>query len=576
VSSPAKTLQLPGPVAGAIAKGRTLLGGLSRSLRILLATTIGSAALLLAFLGYQHTHEPYALLFSQLDQDDGAAIVGKLKELKIPFQVGGGGSTIEVPESRVGEIRLQLASAGMPRGGVGFESFDKMRLGATEFEQRVLYRRALEGELSRTITTLGAVQSARVHLVLPEKSVFVSRADPATASIVLKLRAGRTLGASEVSGIIHLVAASVPGLSADQVALVTTDGEMLKKPRNRSDGAGGLDAEEEQGALQRTVESQLENQARSMLERVVGPGHVDVRVTAEIDPARVEHTEDHYDPARTALRSEESSVERSGTGIDDSVAGVPGAESNLPGGAAPSATTNSLLSAAAPKTGDAGAPKATSTANGRAGEPFRESHTRNFEVDHVSDKRVVRSGTVKRITAAVVLDGTMRIEDGKRIMVARDKLELERLTALVRSAMGASDARGDVVTVDSVPFLDGAAVIDAPAPPPPPLSPVLTWAKPFRKYLPALALACALLVGGGMWSVVARRRQRQAAKPTELELPPPAVAEVRIEPTTTPEALRAAALERAARDPATAALVVRFWLGTAETEGTNASRAMTA
>jgi flagellar M-ring protein FliF len=514
-----------------------------------------------AYLAYHQAHEPYAVLFSQLDQEDAAAIVAKLKEQKTPYVIEGGGSTIEVPESRVGEARLELASAGMPRGGgVGFESFDKMRLGATEFEQHVLYRRALEGELARTISTLGAVQSARVHLVLPEKSVFVSRSDPASSSIVLKLRTGRTLGASEVSGIVHLVAASVPGLTPDHVALVTTDGEMLKKPRS-GDGASGAAGDEEQGALQRTLESQLEDRARAMLEKVVGMGHVDVRVTAEIDSASVEHTEDHYDPAKTALRSEETSMERTGPALDESVAGVPGAESNLPTGAALPLAGAALVAA---KTGDAGAPKAlAATAATKAVEPLRESHTRNFEVDHVSDKRIVRPGTLKRMTAAVVLDGVTRTVDGARTVVPRDKQELERLGALVRSALGANDARGDIVTIDSVPFEDAVASSEAPVLPP---SSTTVSMKPWRAYLPAAAAGSALLLAAGVSSLFVRRRRRRATAARIAELSLPGISQIQIEPTTSPEALRAAALERAAKDPATAALVVRFWLGTRDSQ----------
>jgi flagellar M-ring protein FliF len=543
-------------VTQVIARGRALVARLSRPARILVATTLGFAALSVGYLAYHQSHETYAVLFSQLDQEDAAAIVAKLKEQKTPYLIEAGGSTIEVPESKVGEARLDLASAGMPRGGgVGFESFDKMRLGATEFEQHVLYRRALEGELARTISTLSAVQSARVHLVLPEKSVFVSRSDPASASIVLKLRSGRSLGASEVSGIVHLVAASVPALTSDHVALVTTDGEMLKKPRS-GDGAAGASNDEEQGVVQRTLESQLEDRARAMLEKVVGVGHVDVRVTAEIDSASSEHTEDHYDPAKTALRSEETSMERSGPGLDDSVAGVPGAESNLPGGAALPLAAAAL---AATKTGDAGVPKALPIATvAKAVEPTRESHTRNFEVDHVSDKRIMRPGTLKRMTAAVVLDGVTRTVDGTRVLVPRDKQELDRLSALVRSALGANDARGDVVTVDSVPFEDAVPSAD-PTPPTPPSA--ITSLKPLRPYLPAAAAASLLLLAAGVSTLfVRRRRRRAAARIAALTLP--SVSQIQIEPTTTPEALRAAALERAAKDPATAALVVRFWLGT--------------
>ena len=175
---------------------------------------------------------PYAILFSGLEQEDASAVIAKLKEMKVPYRATGNGGTIEVPEAQATELRLDMAGSGLPRGGaVGFESFDKMRLGATEFEQRILYRRALEGELSRTIGSITAVQSARVHLVLPEKSVFVSRNEPASASVIVKLRGGRSLGGGEINSIVHLVSSSVAGLAPDHVAVVSTEGVVLHKPR---------------------------------------------------------------------------------------------------------------------------------------------------------------------------------------------------------------------------------------------------------------------------------------------------------------------------------------------------------
>jgi flagellar M-ring protein FliF len=544
VSNAAKKSVLPAPVAAAVSRTSTWFGALAKSTRILLISTAAFAAIFV----------PYAVLFGQLEQDDAGAIVAKLKELNAPYRLGVGGSTIEVPESRVGELRLELASSGMPRGGgVGFESFDKMKLGATEFEQRVLYRRALEGELSRTIGTLAAVQSARVHLVLPEKSVFVARTEPASASIVLRLRSGRALGPSEVSGIVHLTAASVAGLAADRVALLTTDGEMLRKPRDASDGTAQA-SDEDRGSRQHAIEVELEERARLMLEKVVGPGHVDVRVTAELDPARVERVEDHFDPGKTVLRSEETSIERTGGGLDDTVAGVPGAESNLPTGAAPAAA---LLPPTIAAKGDAGAPKALASAAKTIGEqPFRESHTRNYEVDHVSEKRVLEPGTLKRVAVAVVIDGITRTENGQTSVSVRDRAELQKLEALVRSAVGANDARGDVVTLDCVPFDDEKGTAEAP-PPATFQGPTKVW----RTYLPA-AIAAAALIVLAIVVGVARRRPRPA-----FEATPVLTAAISSSPpqlgTTKPVIdVRAAAIERAAADPATAALVLRAWLGT--------------
>lgn len=557
-ATPPKKAAPPTPIGVALATVRGWFERLSKPARVLLFSTSAIAILLGSFFAYKETHEPYAVLFAQLEPDDAAAIVTKLKEMKLPYRLEGGGSTVEVPESKVSDARLELASAGMPRGGgVGFESFDKMRLGATEFEQRVLYRRALEGELSRTIGTLSSVQSARVHLVLPEKSVFVTRAEPATASIMLRLRSGRVLGASEIAGIVHLTAASVPGLTAERIALVTTEGQMLKKPRTEGSEGSPAESEGDEGSQQHTIQTQLEDRVRSMLERVVGPGHVDVRVAAETEPARIEHTEDHYDPARTTLRSEEISTERQGGGMEDTVAGVPGAESNLPMG---SALPAALASAAAATKGDAGAPTAAAPASSVANQPFRESRTRNYEVDHVSEKRFVSAGSLKRIAVAVVLDGVPRTEGGKTFLAPREHAEIEKLAALVRSAVGANDARGDVVTVDSALFEPTHDAVDA-EPLPIATSALRTW----RSYVPA-AIAAALLVVVAAGATVWGRRRAPAMPAQVVPALASATSPLQLEPKKDNRDLREAATQRAAEDPATAALVLRAWLGTNEGE----------
>jgi len=497
----------------------------------MLVSTAAAAILIVGYVGYHSSQTTWATLFSNLDREDASAVVAKLKEMKVPYRLEGEGS-VEVPQASVRELRLELAGAGLPRGGgVGFESFDKMRLGATEFEQRVLYRRSLEGELSRTIDTIAAVQSSRVHLVLPERSVFVGRAEPASASIVLKLRPGRLLGGSEVAGIVHLVSSSVASLTPDRVAIVTTDGSVLHKPRREGDAA----TDEEQASAARSIEATLEERARSMLEKVVGIGRVDVRVSADLDRARVERVEDRYDPKGATLRSEQSSLERSV--MDRSATGVPGAESNAPEGAG---------------RGDAGAPEGT----------MRESRTRNFEVDHIVEKRLMTGGSLRRLTVAVVVDGNTPNKE------TRSPEDIARLAALVRSAVGADERRGDVVTVESVPFLDTEPVA---APPERSLTSYVP--ERLRKYVPMAAAGVAAIVVFSSLIAVARMRKRArlraqaeadaAASALVVAVDGDGAAEqdaVHIEMLDADE-LRARAHQRAADDPATAALVLRFWLG---------------
>jgi flagellar M-ring protein FliF len=519
-------------VARAVAQARQQVGSLSRPLRVLLATTVIAASLLVGWLAWRSNVQNWGVLYTQLERDDAAALVNKLKELKIPHRIQNEGTTIEVPEDKVHELRLELASSGLPRGGgVGFEGFDRMRMGATEFEQRVMFRRALEGELARSVSSLGAVQSARVHLVMTERSVFVSRNDPASASVVLRLRPGRHLGPSEVSGIVHLVASSVPSLNANRVTLVTTDGEMLHRPRAEGEGEG----DDERGAQHHALEASIEERARAMLERVVGEGHVDVRASIEMDNARVERTEDHYDRDRAALRSEEQTLERLTNSNTIAVAGVPGAESNIGGAPLP----------------------APGGVAGRDGGVLREQHTRNFEIDHVTERRVATQGTVKRLTVAVIVDGIVRTEGGRTRVIPRETAEIERLTTLVRGAVGASADRGDVVTVESIPFIETVEAPVRTAAARPPARP----ANRNRLYIAGVAAVALALVAVAV--LATRRRRGPTVEPAgAVASLPPLVEPLQLDSEATREALRAQVHSRVSSDPATAALVLRYWLGT--------------
>ena len=512
--------------------------GISRPLRILIVTTVLCAGAGAAFIGIRSVSEPYVVLFAALPEDDAAAVVAKLKEQKIPHRVVDGGR-IEVPEERVHELRLEMAGAGLPRGGgVGFENFDKMRLGATEFEQKVMFRRALEGELARTISSVQAVESARVHLVLPERSVFANRREPASASVVVKLRAGRELGASEIGAIVHLVSSAVPGLNQDRVTLATTDGALLKRPKANQEGTdSGL--ADDQLAEVRSLETSLEERARTILERVVGSGHVDVRVSADMDFSRVEQTEDRFKPRDAILRSEELTVEKTGS-PEQTVAGVPGAESNLPTGSAPEEALD--------------APTAPGV--------VRHQHTRNFEVDRVTEKRIRQMGVIKRLTVAVVVDGISTTDEAGTVTTAvREKAELEQLEALVRGAVGADDSRQDVVTLRSMSFAAASAVNIDPALLGPPVPTAIDKFKPYLPYAAAGLVFLALIVA----TLITKGGKRKTTITAVELLPSGEVKPTNLLTADAPILLNAReeALRRAEDDPATAALVVRHWLGTA-------------
>jgi len=321
---------------------------------------------------------------------------------------------------------------------------------------------------------------------------------------------------------------------------------MLHRPRAEAAEGGAGVGDTDQLTAARTLEATLEDRARAMLEKLVGPGHVDVRVSAELDLSRLERLQDQFDQAKVALRSETKTLEQNG-GIVDTVAGIPGAESNLPGGA-----------------GSASAGPATS------GSPARLSHTRNWEVSRITEKRIVTGGVLKRLTVAVVVDGVKQGE----LAVARTPEELAKLTALVRGAIGLDDKRGDVLTVESVPFLPVEVAPGNESGLPANKSEwLLGWFKKLPKKAQLGIGGGVLLLVLGITFFVLRGARRMFKKSTAMVLDAVQAGNATYEeahPTATKKTVveivdyRTAAVDRAARDPATAALVLRGWLGTLE------------
>ncbi len=521
--------------------------GLSQSKRWTLIAVTGLtlvAMLLIAFIGSRVTYAP---LYTELETQDAAAIATKLKELNVPHRISPSGTTISVPEEQVHELRLELASAGLPRGGgVGFEIFDQSRLGATEFEQQINLRRALEGELSRSIGTIEGVQSARVHLVMPERRLFAAKSESASASVILKLRPGREFGRREVGGIVHLVTAAVPALGKDRVSVVSTDGVTLHQPE--AEGGSPLDDTHNQQA--REMAQNMESHVRTLLERIAGFGRVDVRVNVALSKDTRERMEEHYEPTKTALRSEHKTDETT-TAEGASVAGVPGAQTNLP---------------------DVDPSVASRAAEGEGG-IFRRSQTRNWEVDRVTQKTLTPSGGIARLTVAVLIDGRYETKDGAQVYEPRDPEELKRLEEVVKNAVGFTPERGDTIRVEGAKFLQ---IDDSVAEPP---------ASPVQKFLPYVVPGLALLafVIGGVVLLARRRRARKAQAKLAVEQLAAAQAAVLMPEGTTPKAMeqggeglpmldselitrkRNAALEIASRDPATSAIVISDWLSNNDT-----------
>ena len=247
----------------------------------------------------------YQVLYSTITQEDAGQVIAKLKEMKIPYKVEG--NVIYVPSARVYELRLELAAQGIPQGGgVGYEIFDKTQIGVTEFVQRLNYVRAIQGELTRTIRQLSEVDQARVHIAIPEKTIFTEKEERPTASVVLKLKAGRVLNQGQVGGIVHLVSSSVEGMQPGNVTVIDNMGNLLSKA-----GEGEIIADAKHLEYQKSVDKEYENRLQSMLEGIIGRGKAIVRVATKIDFSQVEKTEEKFDPDTIAVRSEQRSQEKS-------------------------------------------------------------------------------------------------------------------------------------------------------------------------------------------------------------------------------------------------------------------------
>src|SRR5581483_9029033 len=352
----------------------------------LLVVGVGSTAAILG-LAWWVQRPLMRPLFTNLSESDAAAIVQELRAQKVEYQLDDGGRAVLVPAEKLYDLRLALASRGLPAGGgVGFEVFDKQSLGQTDFLQHLNYQRALQGELARTISQLGGVESARVHLAIPERSLFVSRDRRPSASVVVKLASGRTLARSQIDGIVHLVAASVEGMDADSVTVVDESGHGLTQDRRGVDATGASSAALE---YQQAIERDLGERVESMLAAVVGRDRAIARVAATLDFSRVERTEETYDPDKTALKSTHTTREQNAGARP--AGGVAGAQANL---------TNEKPQPAEPGEG----PKSE-----------RRDEAQNFEVSKVVSRTVGAAGSVKQLSVAVLIDGTYAEQGGKKV-----------------------------------------------------------------------------------------------------------------------------------------------------------------
>jgi len=461
----------------------------------------------------------YQVLYSNLSQEDAGQVIAKLKEMKVPYKVEG--NVIYVPSNRVYELRLELAAQGIPTGGgVGFEIFDKTQIGVTEFVQRLNYVRAIQGELTRTIRQLSEVDQARVHIAIPEKTIFTEKEEKPTASVVLKLKPGRVLNQGQIGGIVHLVSSSVEGMQPQNVTVIDNMGNLLSKPVDVDEMVDSKKLE-----YQKSVDRDYESKLQSMLEGIVGRGKAIVRVATKIDFTQVERTEEKFDPDTIAIRNEQRTQEKS---VGATQGGIPGVLSNQPG-QQPATTT--------------GAPSTSQ----------KQSESINYEVSRSVSKIIQPRGEVKSISVAVLVDGTYKKEKGKKVYVPRTEDDMKKYKEIIMAAIGYNKERGDQVIAENVPF--EAAIEEFP----PEKIDFVRLALSILKYIIPLVVVVLLIlfvikpVIETLKAPVIKKVPEEAAMPAA----PPPVPGAEIAPE---EVMKEEVAEIVKKEPRRAAMILKEWL----------------
>jgi len=397
---------------------------------------------LLGFFGFittRITASPLALLYTELDQQDASAIVQKLDGQKVPYQVDANGTLIRVPSDQVGKLRMMMAADGLPKGGsIGYEIFDqKEGFGTTSFVQNINHLRALEGELARTISSMNPIQTARVHLVLPQRELFSHSTQAATASIFIKTRGGAVLSREQIAAIEHLIAASVPQLQPNQVSIVDDRGNLLAKPTDS--GAGG--SSDSPDDMRMNFEQAQVKKIEELLSQTLGFGKVRAQVSADLDFDRITTNSEIFDPESQVVRSTQNTTEDATTS-DGGSSGTVSVSNNLPSN--PAQVANS------------------SAGGGASGNKnSRSEQTINYEINKTVRSQVRESGQVKRLSVAVVVDGiTTADEKGAPTYTPRTDDEMKKIRDLVASAVNFDANRGDTLQVTNMKFSQGDAPKD--------------------------------------------------------------------------------------------------------------------
>lgn len=460
---------------------QALAGFSGQQIMVLMVAVAASVALVAGLWTWGQTPD-YRVLYGNLSDSDGGAIIESLQQMNVPYKFAEGGGALLVPANQVHEMRLRMASQGLPKGSIaGFELMENQKFGTSQFLEQMNYQRALEGELARSVQTLAAVQSARVHLAIPKPTVFVKEQQQPGASVVLKIFPGRTLDAGQVNGIVHLISSSVPNMPAKNVTVVDQSGSLLSSAKEGS--TGQLDAT--QISYVRQIEQAYVNRIEAIITPLVGANNVRAQVTADIDFAQTEQTAEIYkpnqDPKDATLRSKQTVDTTSGKGL--LAGGVPGALSNQP----PVPATAPIVSPPVAEAGGTGSSDSNSNAHREA--------TINYEVDRTIRHTKLPVGSIKRLSVAVVLNNrTVTDKNGKTSSKPLSENEKTQITALVKDAMGFDTNRGDSLNVLNSAF-NVAAEIPAVEIPIWKQPETIALAKDVAKYLLITGIALFLLLG---------------------------------------------------------------------------------
>jgi flagellar M-ring protein FliF len=498
----------------------------------------------------------YTVLYGQLSQRESGQVMDALTAAGIDFKLNPSGA-VSVPESKVQEARIRLASQGLPQSdSMGIEMIQKeSALGNSTMMESARYQSVLETELARTIIKVQGVQTARVHLALPKPSVFLRDAHKATASVMLQLYPGRRLEPGQVAAIVHLVASSVPELSATDVTLVDQAGSLLNSPDENTEAAAGT----RQFEQTRKLEASYQQRIIELLEPMLGAGRVRATVTADMDYTVTEETHENYDPQKTAVRSEQTSNEMRKGG--DGAEGIPGALSNQPPGTSGAPVIAGAATPGNPVTppNAAGAGQTAAASSGPSSTAQRS--TRNFEVDRTLSYVKQPVGKLKRLNIGVVLDDWQKVDaDGKVTTAPMNDTDIKRFSQLIKESIGLKDDRGDQINVLNQAFKANAALS--------PVDGLPLWQQPWLTQLAkqivgaALVLVVAFLVLRPLMKSLTKSSGRNSATVEDVDGDRVSLSgqgkAIKLSPSF--EQQIAAARTLVGQDPRRAAQVVKDWV----------------